>query len=91
MYPSFPFQEDRRFEVYTVEIEKEGILSSDPHRKGTEEFITVFAGELTIRVNEYEYSLKNGDAIRFKADRPHTYYNSGESLARISMTIYYPV
>ncbi|UHA73231.1 helix-turn-helix domain-containing protein [Paenibacillus sp. 481] len=90
VYPSFPFQEDRRFEVYAVEIEKEGVLSSDSHRGGTEEFITVFDGEVTIRVNECEYILRNGDSIRFKADRPHTYYNSGETLTRLSMTIYYP-
>ncbi|WP_243523932.1 helix-turn-helix domain-containing protein [Bacillus pseudomycoides] len=90
VYPSFPFQEDRRFEVYAVEIEKEGILHSDSHKEGTEEFITVFDGEVTIRVSEEAYQLRSGDSIRFKADRPHTYYNSGETLARMSMTIYYP-
>lgn len=90
VYPSFPFQEDRRFEVYAVEIEKDGVLSSESHKEGTEEFITVFDGEVTIRVSECNYTLKSGDSIRFKADRLHTYYNSGETLARLSMTIYYP-
>ncbi|AJS60215.1 helix-turn-helix domain-containing protein [Paenibacillus sp. IHBB 10380] len=90
VYPYFPFQEDRCFEIYSVEIEKEGILSSDSHREGTEEFITIFDGEITIRVSECEYKLKSGDSIRFRADRPHTYYNSGETLTRLSMTIYYP-
>ncbi|KFN01217.1 helix-turn-helix domain-containing protein [Bacillus clarus] len=90
VYPSFPFQDDRRFEVYSVEIEQEGILSSESHKEGTEEFITVFDGELTIDVNECKYALKSGDSIRFKADRPHTYYNSGETLTRLSMTIFYP-
>lgn len=90
VFPYFPFQEDRRFEVYSVEIEIEGLLSSDSHREGTEEFITVFDGEVTIRVSEGEYKLKSGDSIRFRADRPHTYYNSGETLTRLSMTIYYP-
>ncbi|GIN19199.1 MAG TPA: helix-turn-helix domain-containing protein [Bacillus bacterium] len=91
VYPFFPFQEERRFEIYAVEIEKEGMLSSDSHRNGTEEFITVFDGEITITVNNCEYNLKNGDSIRFKADRPHTYYNPGTTLTRLSMTIYYPV
>lgn len=91
VFPSFPFEEERRFEVYSIEIDKEGILSSDSHRKGTEEFITVFDGEVTITVNECQYKLKNGDSIRFKADRPHTYYNSGVTLTRLSMTIYYPI
>ena len=37
-----------------------------------------------------QYTLNNGDSIRFKADRPHTYTNSGRTLTRLSMTIYYP-
>ncbi|WP_107923909.1 helix-turn-helix domain-containing protein [Lysinibacillus parviboronicapiens] len=90
VYPYFPFQDDCRFEMYTVEIDKDGKLKADAHREGTEEFITVFEGELTICVNDSEYCLKKGDAIRFKADRPHTYFNSGETLTKLSMTIYYP-
>lgn len=91
VYPYFPFEDDRRFEVYSVEIEKGGMLCADSHREGTEEFITVFEGELTVRVNNMQYTVKSGDSIRFKADRPHTYHNSGGSLTRLSMIIYYPV
>ncbi|MFC9538850.1 helix-turn-helix domain-containing protein [Lysinibacillus sp. NPDC056959] len=90
VYPIFPFQEDSRFEIYTVEIEREGTLSAEAHKDGTEEFITVFDGELVIRVNNDEYRLKSGDSIRFKADRPHTYLNPGDTLTKLSMTIYYP-
>ncbi|KAB2441526.1 helix-turn-helix domain-containing protein [Bacillus luti] len=91
VYTSFPFQDDRHFEIYTVEIETEGKLSSEAHKEGTEEFITVFEGELTIEVNDCQYKLSNGDSIRFMADRAHTYKNSGRTLTRLSMTIYYPV
>ncbi|OBW55408.1 DNA-binding protein [Bacillus cereus] len=90
VYPSFPFRDDRNFEIYMVEIDTEGKLSSEAHKEGTEEFITVFEGELTIDINDCQYTLNNGDSIRFKADRPHTYTNSGRTLTRLSMTIYYP-
>ncbi|MGG1661542.1 helix-turn-helix domain-containing protein [Brevibacillus sp. NRS-1366] len=90
VYPYFPFEEGRRFEVYTVEIDTGGYLSADPHGPGTEEFITVFEGELTIRIHDGEYTIKSGDSIRFKADRNHVYHNSGTTLTRISMVIYYP-
>ena len=90
VYPSFPFQDDRNFEIYTVEIETEGKLSSEGHKEGTEEFITVFEGKLIIEINDCQYTLNSGDAIRFKADRPHSYHNSGSTLTRLSMTIYYP-
>jgi len=68
-----------------------GMVNADSHREGTEEFIMVFDGEITIRLGETEYTIMKGDSIRFKADRPHTYYNSSKTLARLSMTIYYPV
>ena len=90
VYPSFPFQDNRNFEIYMVEIDTEGKLSSEAHKEGTEEFITVFEGKLTIDINDCQYTLNNGDSIRFKADRPHTYTNSGRTLTRLSMTIYYP-
>jgi XRE family transcriptional regulator, regulator of sulfur utilization len=90
LYPFFPFEDGRRFEVYAVEIDKGGYLSADAHTEGTEEFITVFSGELTVRVNNKEYTVKESDSIRFKADRAHVYHNSGETLTRLSMIIYYP-
>ncbi|NYF24802.1 helix-turn-helix domain-containing protein [Sporosarcina sp. JAI121] len=90
VYPYFPFEEDKRFEVYSVEIDKGGFLSADSHNEGTEELITVFEGKLTIRVNNGEYTVGSGDSIRFKADRPHTYHNSGETVTRLSMILYYP-
>lgn len=89
VYPFFPYESERQFEMYTVEIEKGGYLSADSHGEGTEEFITVFDGELTIRVNNEEFTVKEGDSIRLKADQPHIYHNSGDKLTRISMVIYY--
>ncbi|MGG2090748.1 helix-turn-helix domain-containing protein [Priestia aryabhattai] len=91
VYPYFPFEDDRRFEVYSIELEKGGSVEANSHREGTEEFITVFEGELTISVNSNEYTVKKGNAIRFRADRPHSYYNRGKTLTRLSMIIYYPV
>ena len=89
--PFFPYEDGRRFEVYTIEIDKGGYLYADAHGDGTQEFITVFDGELTIRVNNEEYTVQKGGAIRFKADKPHVYHNSGSELTRASMIIHYPL
>jgi XRE family transcriptional regulator, regulator of sulfur utilization len=91
VYPFFPFDEKRRFEVYTAELEKGGKLNASPHGVGTEEFITVFEGELTLTVNDTAHIIGAGDSIQFKADREHTYFNSGETITRLNMVIYYPV
>jgi transcriptional regulator with XRE-family HTH domain len=91
LYPFFPYEGDRKFEMYSIDIEKGGQLNAEAHRSGTEEFLTVFQGEVTIKVNDEEYIICKGDSIRFKADKPHGYSNSGDELTMISMVIYYPV
>jgi transcriptional regulator with XRE-family HTH domain len=89
LYPYFPYENEREFEMYGVEIEKGGYLSADAHGEGTEEFITVFDGELTIRIDNEEFTVCEGDSIRFRADKPHAYHNSGNKLTKMCMVIYY--
>lgn len=89
-YPVFPFDPVKRFEMYTVEIDEGGILEAEAHPRNSQEFITVFNGELTIRLNNEEYKVACGDSIRFKADAAHTYLNLSSGLATLSMIIYYP-
>jgi XRE family transcriptional regulator, regulator of sulfur utilization len=89
LYPFFPIEEGRRFEIYSIEIEKGGRLNAEPHQIGTQEFLTVYTGELSLRVNEEEYRLSEGDSIRFRADRPHAYLNPGKNLAKINLVISY--
>jgi transcriptional regulator with XRE-family HTH domain len=88
-YPLFPFDEQRLFETYRIVIAPGGELQAQPHLKGTEEYITVFEGELEIAVNGLSYPLRKGDSIRFKADAPHGYRNTGSTDAQMAMLIYY--
>jgi transcriptional regulator with XRE-family HTH domain len=90
LYPFFPYEEGRTFEMYTVEMDRGSYLSADAHGEDTQEFITVFAGELTVRAGTEEFTVKSGDSIRFRADRPHAYHNSGDGLTRLAMVIHYP-
>lgn len=89
IYPFFPYEEGRPFEMYTVEMERGSYLSAEAHAAGTQEFITVLEGELTVRVGTEEFTVGQGEAIRFKADRPHAYHNSGQGMARLCMVIHY--
>lgn len=89
LYPLFPMDDDGRFEIYSIEIEKGGRLSAEAHPQGTREFLVVFQGELTVRLEDHDYLIAEGDCIRFRADRPHAYKNSGEGPAKISMMIHY--
>ena len=90
IYPTFSFDSTRRFEIYSVEFEKNGHLSTEPHLQGTQEFITVFSGEVTITLGEKSHVVTTGNAIRFKADETHSYKNTGDSNCLLNMVIFYP-
>lgn len=53
--------------------------------------IQIERGESTVLVDGKEYTIIKGDSIKFSADKPHAYHNSGNELTRISMVIYYPI
>jgi transcriptional regulator with XRE-family HTH domain len=89
-FPVFPFDSIRRFEMYFLEIDSGGLLEAEAHPQGTQEFITVFSGEVSITVNGEDFDIKKGNSIRFKADGPHTYKNTGGGICSLSMVIYYP-
>lgn len=89
IYPHFPFEEGRRFEIYMMEMDLKSELNAEPHIEGTEEFITVFEGEVTIRVGAEDYTVSSGESIRFGADKPHAYVNSGAKTNKLNMVIHY--
>ncbi len=88
-YPIFIFDERTRFETYRIVIKKNGKLTSEPHLKGTEEYLTVFRGSVRITANDQVFELKAGDSIAFKADCNHSYENIGQEDVELSMLIYY--
>ncbi|MDD5368309.1 MAG: XRE family transcriptional regulator [Anaerolineaceae bacterium] len=89
LYPLFPIEPGRRFEIYSIEIDQGGYLSAEAHPDGAEEFLTIFTGAITVMVNAQEYRASAGDSIRFRADQPHAYLNPGEMVAKISLIIHY--
>lgn len=91
VYPLFPYGDGRRFEMYALEIEPGGRFASDPHSEQTQEFITVFDGELTMTIDSREYKVPPGMSIRFRADQPHVYHNASAVLTRLSLVIHYPL
>ncbi|GFI61348.1 HTH-type transcriptional regulator SutR [Clostridiales bacterium] len=88
-YPIFAFDEQKLFETYRIVIEAGGSLSAQPHLKGAVEYITVFAGQIEITVAGEPLQLSKGDSIRFSADVPHEYQNTGTEIVELSMLIYY--
>lgn len=89
-YSIFPDDENRRFAVYYLELDRESHWESEPHLKGTTEFITIFAGKIEIYADGHRFEIEKGESIRFKADTVHSYRNAGEEPAVLHMILYNP-
>ena len=90
-YSIFPDDENRRFGLYYVEVEPGGHWASEPHLPGTTEFLSILSGQLTVQWGHEEHTVHNGEHVRFHADIPHSYRNSGQLLTGMYMIIYTPV
>lgn len=75
LYSIFPFDANRSFEIFTIELEPGCNHISTPHNDGVEEYIIVTEGEIEIDINDNKFVLKKGKSIRFMANKPHTYKN----------------
>lgn len=89
-YSIFPDDENRRFAVYYLELAKDSYWESEPHLKGTTEFITIFTGKIEIIADGHKFVVEEGESIRFKADAAHSYQNIGKEPAVLHMIIFNP-
>ncbi|MBS4188802.1 helix-turn-helix transcriptional regulator [Bacillus sp. FJAT-49705] len=90
VYPIFPFDPRKKFEIYIVEIEPGCKHSSDKHTEGVEEFITVMTGFLEVHIGNQQIQIQTGNSIRFLANKMHTYKNIGSDMVRCQVVMYYP-
>ena len=89
-YSIFPDNENRRFAVYYLELDKGSYWESEPHLKGTTEFITIFTGKIEIYSDGQKFIVANGESIRFRADTIHSYKNVGNESAMLHMILFNP-
>lgn len=89
IYPYFPYNNEQGFEIYTVELEANSEHYSEAHVKGVEEYFLVTQGVISLTIGIDQITLYDGDAISFKADKEHRYINSGDTLAKGTIVLYY--
>ncbi len=86
VYEYFPYEEDRTFEIYMMEISEGASYSSGGHGENTYEYLTVFTGVLTLEVEGKVYEVKKENSIRFPTYCDHTYSNYGNGSTKFSIT-----
>lgn len=89
VYPIFPFDPRKKFEIFIVEMDPGCQHLSEKHNDGVEEYITVLKGELEIQIGEQSRQVSPGNSIRFLANKNHTYKNIGTDLVEYQAVMYY--
>ena len=89
VYPLVPFEPDRAFETYYVEIDPETLFHGEPHEGNVYEYLYVKSGTIQVSVNGESYQVKEDEFLQFYANCPHYYENIGEGMASAIMQISY--
>lgn len=89
IYPVFPYEESRSFEILFMEMDVDAYSPSLPHAPGTEEYVVVYDGVVSITVGSEEYIVEANSSIRYFADQEHCYKNAFDGKTRFCMLIYY--
>lgn len=86
VYEYFPYEEDRTFEIYVMEVSPGASYKSGGHGESTYEFLTVFTGVLTLEVEGKVYEITAENSIRFPTYGDHSYSNKSSELTKFIIT-----
>ncbi|WP_421903602.1 helix-turn-helix domain-containing protein [Maridesulfovibrio sp.] len=89
LYPIIPFEPERSFETYYVEIDPETTFYGEPHEGNVYEYIFVKQGTLQVTVDGKEMVVNEDQFLQFQANCPHEYKNVGDGMAAVLMQISY--
>lgn len=89
-YPLFSYDPIRNVEVFYIEFGIGCNHTSEKHNNGVEEYILVQTGTLQLVLNRREIIVQSKQAIRFKADIPHSYNNPFSEQCTVYNIIFYP-
>jgi transcriptional regulator with XRE-family HTH domain len=88
--PYFCVDGQKNFEIFSMDMKPGGQLEAEPHFAGTQEYIIIYSGALTIWVDGMKNVVKTGQAFRFDADVKHGYSNESTEDMKGCMVLYYP-
>ena len=89
VYPMIPFDPEHSFEIYHVQIDPGVLYEGEPHEGNVEEFLFIEEGHVCIIIDNNHYEAGADHCIRFKANRPHRYENTGDITAKLIMMLSY--
>lgn len=76
VWTCFPYEDNRKVEIYRIDIEPGGVYVSGGHGEKTREYVAMLEGEVTIEVNYQQHRVIKGQVFRFASENTHTYSNA---------------
>jgi len=84
-----PISLEKNIEIYRVTLEAQGELVSEPHYPGTEEFLHLNQGKLSVISGDETINLAKGDSIHYRADVNHVLKNIGKGRVEAYLVVWY--
>lgn len=75
----FPYEDNKKIELYRIDILPGGVYTSGGHGSGTREYIAVLEGVLTIDTGREVQDICPDEIFRFNCEEEHKYINNGEA------------
>lgn len=79
----FPFEDNRKIEIYRIDVAPGGRYVSGSHGKGTKEYIAVLEGRAVIDTGTEVCEVGTDELLRFNSEHTHIYSNNGDICAKI--------
>ena len=70
---------------YDFQAEAGGVLGSEAHPRGSIECLSLLEGELEVEVGNVAESVRAGETLRYRCDRPHRIRNLSRAPAHATM------
>jgi len=84
-----PLSLEKSIEFYSVSLEPDGVIKSEPHFPGTEEILHVTRGKVTVTSGQETIELVHGDSAHYRADVEHCITNNSRSRSEFFLVVKY--
>lgn len=89
VYPLVSFDPLKPFEMYYFELDSKTEFEAEPHGGGVSEYLFLFSGGITVKVDKQLFQVKTGHFLQFSADSSHSYLSSSNEVSSGIMVLSY--
>ena len=72
-----PYEDNKKIEIYRIDILPGDVYISGSHGSGTREYIAVLEGVLTVDTGREVREINPDEIFRFNCEEEHKYINNG--------------